>query len=166
MRGQINPGEAAVGPMRARKALLIEKTFVRTFESCAEAFLEDKEKNEDPSTDSGQRNTLQSYVYPFIGKLGVDEIELPHVLARFNQFGTAKQRLPYVCVAVSRQFSIGLIRQYKKENVARWKGHLDKVLAAPGRNPEGQHHKSIPYGEIADFVSELKLRQGMAQKSF
>ena len=168
MRGQINAGEAPVGSMRARKALLIEKTFVRTFESCAEAFLEDKEKEwKNPKHRQQWRNTLQSYVYPFIGKLDVDEIELPHVLACLEPIWHSKTETAVrVRGRIETVLDWAQVRKYrKKENVARWKGHLDKVLATPSKIQKVEHHKSIPYGEIADFVSKLKLRQGMAAKA-
>lgn len=168
MRGLINAGEVPVGSMRMRKAFLIEKSFIRTFESCAEAFLQDKEKEwKNPKHRQQWRNTLQSYVYPHIGGLPVDEIDLPHVLACLEPIWHSKTETAVrVRGRIETVLDWAQVRKYRtKENVARWKGHLDKVLAAPSKIQRVEHHKSIPYEEVAEFVSNLRNRQGLAAKA-
>lgn len=168
MRGQINAGEVPVGSMRTRKALLIEKTFIRTFESCAEAFLQDKEKEwKNPKHRQQWRNTLQSYVYPHIGGLGVDEVDLPHVLACLEPIWHSKTETAVrVRGRIETVLGWAQVRKYRtKENVARWKGHLDKVLPAPSKIQKVEHHRSIPYEDVADFVIKLQQRQGIAVKA-
>lgn len=165
MRAQINLGEVPVGVMRARKAVLAEKTFVRTFESCAEAYVQDKEREWKNSKHRQQwRNTLQSYVYPHIGSLSVNEIDLPHVLACLEPIWHNKtETAARLRGRIESILDWAQVRKYRtKENVARWKGCLDKVLPAPTKIQKVEHHKSVPYQELADFVSKLKLRQGMA----
>jgi integrase len=45
-------------------------------------------------------------------------------------------------------------------NPARWRGHLDKLLAK--RATLVQHHKAMPYEEVAAFFVDLRKRGGMA----
>ena len=42
-----------------------------------------------------------------------------------------------------------------KANVARWKGHLDKLLAKRTRLSRG-HHKAMPFVEVPEFVAKLR----------
>jgi integrase len=43
------------------------------------------------------------------------------------------------------------------ENPARWKGHLDAVLAKRGKLDRG-HHSALPYQEIAALLAKLRTR--------
>jgi integrase len=42
-----------------------------------------------------------------------------------------------------------------KANVARWKNHLDALLAKRTRLSRG-HHKAMPFAEVPDFVAKLR----------
>ncbi len=168
MRAQINAGEVPVGIRRARKALLVEKTFVRTFESCAEAYLQDKEKEwKNPKHRQQWRSTLSTYVYPQIGQMGVDDIDLQHVLACLEPIWQSKtETATRVRGRIELILDWATVRKYRtKDNVARWKGHLDKVLAAPSKIQKVVHHKRVPYDEISSFYSALKDKKGLAAKA-
>src|ERR1035437_2670589 len=51
------------------------------------------------------------------------------------------------------------------ENPARWKGHLDKMLPAPGKIAKIVHHAALPYGQIGPFMADLRGRNGMAARA-
>ncbi|MGD8913372.1 MAG: site-specific integrase [Candidatus Thiodiazotropha sp.] len=40
-------------------------------------------------------------------------------------------------------------------NPARWKGHLDKLLAKPSRVKKVSHHPAMPYSDVPAFMMEL-----------
>src|SRR5271166_119658 len=42
-----------------------------------------------------------------------------------------------------------------KANVARWRGHLDRLLATRTRLSRG-HHKALPFAEVPAFVAKLR----------
>jgi integrase len=50
----------------------------------------------------------------------------------------------------------------KGENPARWKDHLDNLLAAPGKVRAVKHQSSLPYASMPAFMAELRGRSGMA----
>lgn len=132
-----NAGEAPVGSRCARKALLIEKTFVRTLRVVLKHFLKTRKRMEEPQAPTAVAQYLAKLRLPLHWKLGVDEIELPHVLACLEPIWHSKQRLPYVVRGrnIETVLDWGSSTQVqKKENVARWKGHLDKVLATLARS--------------------------------
>ena len=50
------------------------------------------------------------------------------------------------------------------ENPARWRGHLDLLLP---RRPKATkaHHAALPFGEIADFMDDLRRREALAARA-
>jgi integrase len=51
------------------------------------------------------------------------------------------------------------------ENPARWKGHLDKLLPAPGKVKTVKHHPAMPYTEVASFMTELNARASTSARA-
>ena len=47
------------------------------------------------------------------------------------------------------------------DNPARWRGHLDHLLAARQRLSRG-HHAALPYVDVPAFVADLRSRQAVA----
>jgi hypothetical protein len=46
----------------------------------------------------------------------------------------------------------------KGENPARWRGHLDKLLAAKSKLARVKHHDAVPYAELPTFMADLHRR--------
>jgi integrase len=51
------------------------------------------------------------------------------------------------------------------ENPARWRGHLDNLLPASTDVRRVEHHAALPYGEIADFMTALRAREGTSARA-
>jgi integrase len=57
-------------------------------------------------------------------------------------------------------------RKYRSsENPARWKGHLQSLLAAPAKLKNVQHRPALPYQEMASFMSILASKESLAAKA-
>ena len=52
------------------------------------------------------------------------------------------------------------------DNPARWRGHLDNLLARRSKVRAVEHHAALPYSEMPAFMAELRARQGMAALAF
>ena len=168
MRAQVNAGDVPVGPSRLRRAVLEEKMFVQTFESCAQSFLKDKEYEWKNAKHRQQwTNTLETYVYPYIGKMAVDDIELPHVLACLEPIWREKTETAVrLRGRIEAILDWATVRKYRsKENAARWKGVLDKILPAPKKIQKTIHHKALPLDEMPAFFAQLHARKGLAAKA-
>jgi integrase len=50
------------------------------------------------------------------------------------------------------------------DNPARWKGHLDKILAKPGKLAKIEHHPALPYLDMAQFMVDLREKEGVAAR--
>ena len=52
--------------------------------------------------------------------------------------------------------------EFKGENPARWKGHLDNLLPAPSKVRKVRNHPALPYRQLPAFTRELRERDGTA----
>jgi integrase len=52
--------------------------------------------------------------------------------------------------------------EFKGENPARWKGHLDNLLPAPSKVRKVRNHPALPYRQMPAFTRELRQRDGTA----
>ena len=50
-------------------------------------------------------------------------------------------------------------------NPARWKGHLDQVLPAPGDVARIDHHRALPYARVPELMAKLATHQGSAARA-
>lgn len=54
-------------------------------------------------------------------------------------------------------------RNYRSgDNPARWKGLLDKLLAAPSRVKVVEHHRAILIDDCPAFVARLRMQEGVS----
>jgi integrase len=52
--------------------------------------------------------------------------------------------------------------EFKGENPARWKGHLDNLLPATSKVRKVRNHPALPYRQLPNFMSKLRERHGAA----
>jgi integrase len=58
------------------------------------------------------------------------------------------------------------VRGHRKgDNPARWKGHLDKLLPAPGKITKVEHHTALPIDAVGAFMQDLRKREGVAARA-
>jgi integrase len=105
-------------------------------------------------------NTMETYVYPKIGNKQIIDITLSDVLRILSPIWLTKTetasrvRGRIECILDSA----AVLEQIEKRNPARWKGNLDKVLAAPEKIQKVKHHPSLDYVNLPEFMRELRLK--------
>jgi hypothetical protein len=52
--------------------------------------------------------------------------------------------------------------EFKGENPARWKGHLDNLLPATSKVRKVRNHPALPYQQLPALMRELRERDGVA----
>ena len=58
------------------------------------------------------------------------------------------------------------VRKYRTgDNPARWKGHLDKLLPAPGKIQKVEHYRALPVAKMVEFMNALRRREGLAARA-
>ena len=165
IRRGIDPIEAA---KEARAALMVTPTVGYTFRAAAEAYIASHEASwRNPKHRDQWTATLKNYAYPVMGKLDVAAIELPHVMRVLEPIWirkteTAKRlrgRIEMVLDwAGARGFRSG-------PNPARWRGHLDKLLAKPSKVHRITHHRALPIGDMKPFMTQLRAADGTGARA-
>lgn len=158
-----------IDPIDARKdaqrALLASRGAEITFEKAAHAFINAKSPEWKNAKHIGQwEATLQTYAFPIIGKLRVNEIALAHVMSILEPIWTEKtETAKRLRGRLESILDWATVRGYRTgENPARWKGHLDKLLASPKKVAKVKHHPAILVGEIGTFMADLRTRDGVS----
>jgi integrase len=139
-----------------------------TFEQAARSYIAAHETGWRNAKHAQQwRITPASYAYPAIGGIMVRNVELAHVLAVLEpiwaektetatrQRGRIEQVLDW---AMARGYRDGL-------NPARWRSHLDKLLARPSKVAGVEHHAALLFIEIGDFMLRLRGAKGMGARA-
>lgn len=165
IRRGIDPIEAA---KEAREALKVTPAVAYTFRAAAEAYIAAHEASWKNAKHRDQWTaTLKNYAYPVMGKLDVAVIDLPHVMRVLEPIWikkteTAKRlrgRIEMVLDwAGARGFRSG-------PNPARWRGHLDKLLAKPSKVHRITHHRALPIDEISGFMTRLRGAEGVGARA-
>lgn len=112
-------------------------------------------------------NSLETYAYPIIGKMNLREIELPHILKILEPIWETKtETATRLRGRIEQVLDWGTVRGYRDGlNPARWRGHLDKLLAKPKKLAKVKHHAALPWGEIGSFMVKLRDAHGMGARA-
>ena len=158
-----------IGKRQARRsAMASERQAALTFAQCAAAFIAVKE-NEWKNAKHGEqwRTTLATYADPVIGKMLVRDVQQAHILKILEPIWTTKtetaSRLRGRIENVLDYASARGCRQ--GDNPARWRGHLDKILATPSKVAKVEHHTALDYGHIGAFMVELRRQFSMGARA-
>jgi integrase len=154
-----------VDPLRARKDALAAEAQQKTFKECAEAFIESHRSSWKNAKHASQwTNTLTQYAYPVIGDLPVEEIELKHLSDILLPIWTTKNETANrVRGRIEQVLDWAAVKHLRpRDNPARWRGTLDKVLAKRSAVHEIKHHGAVPHEKINAFVARLRESSGMA----
>jgi integrase len=138
-----------------------------TFKQCAESYINAHKAGwKNPKHLQQWQNTLTQYAFPLLGDLDVKTIDTalitkclePIWLTKNETAGRVRGRIESILDwATARKFRTG-------ENPARWRGHLDKLLAKPSKIQQTEHHSALPYAEINGFIQQLRTHDGIAAK--
>ena len=152
----------------------------KTFKECAEAYMDahsavytsDKHRKQWSST-------LQTYAYPIIGNMLVEDISMRNILDVLTQDVKSEtgeklgdlwrlktptaQRLQGRLKTV---FDYCIVNEYRKGiNPASWDGFLDTQLPSPSKIQTKSHHPAVPYANVGDFMIQLRKNKSISAKA-
>jgi integrase len=163
---------AGSDPLEIRKAGQLEDALERakavTFDNCASSYIAAHRGSWKNAKHAAQwESTILAYASPIIGALPVAAIDTALVVKVLQPIWQEKTetatrlrgRIESILdwATVSR-FRVG-------ENPARWRGHLDHLLADPNRVARVVHHAALPWQEIGTFMVDLRQRDGIAARA-
>lgn len=134
-----------------------------TFDACARAFIKAHRTSWRNEKHARQwEATLATYASPTCGQLPVDEIDTAIVVRILEPIWTEKtETAKRLRGRIEAILDWATVSKYRSgDNPARWKGHLDYLLADPGRIAPVEHHPALPWKEAPAFMAQLRLHKG------
>lgn len=170
-REAIEKGVDPIEERRASKAALLAQTRgLVTFKRAALDHIAAHESSWKNQKHRQQwRSTLEEYAFPTMGELSVQDIETAHVLSVLrpiwrDRTETASRLRGRIEQVLDGARAAGAIKG-AWENPARWRGHLDKLLAAKGKIARPAHFAALPMGELPGFMERLRAAEGIGARA-
>ena len=159
-RQGIDPIEAERAA-RTQKRLQAAKTV--TFQECADGYFAAHSTAWKPKHAALWRNSMDIHAMPTLGSLPVREIGTANVLSVLTPIWTKKtETASKLRARIEAVLDYATAAEHRSgDNPARWRGHLDKLLAAPGKVKPVEHRTAMPYAEIPEFMAQLHAREGI-----
>jgi integrase len=165
VRGGIDPIETQ---RSIRAQLRLDAANRVTFQECADKYIASHREGWRNARHAQQWEvTLATYVAPVMGNLPVQKIDLPLVLKVLEPIWTSKpETAKRVRGRIEHILDFARARGYRDgENPARWKGHLDHMLAKTSKLKNVRHHPALPYAELPVLMNDLRSRQGISARA-
>ena len=169
VRAKIAAGVNPIDEARAtRSALQAAVAAAWTFDQCAAACITDKTPGWKNAKHAAQWTaTLETYASPVIGRLLARDIEMSHVRDVLKLIWTTKtETATRVRARIEAVLDWATVHGYRQGlNPARWKGHLDAVLAPASKVAKVVHHAALPADAVGAFMRDLRAADGMGARA-
>lgn len=161
----IDPIEEQAG-RRQQRALKAASAL--TFQECALKLIEAKRPSWRNTKHAEQwERSLATHAFPRLGNLPVTEINTDLVLKVLEPIwlkmnptaARLRERIEAVLDAAKAR------GQRQGENPARWRGHLENLLAKPSKIQRVIHHPALPYSDINGFMTDLCQQEALAARA-
>lgn len=167
-RHPLSPNDPLAARQQARIAERTSQARRMTFKACAERYIEaHRAEWKNPKHAQQWENTLARYAFPVIGDLPVADVDEALILQVLMPIWETKtETATRVRGRIESVLDWATFNKFRQgDNPARWKGHLDNSLSNPNKVAKVQHHSAMPYRRIAEFMAELRQREGMAARA-
>lgn len=152
----------------AAAARALEQARAMTFEQCAEAYIDAHRHGWRNEKHAAQwTSTLATYCGPVFGHLPVASVDTALVLKVLSPIWTEKtETASRLRGRIESVLGWATTSGYRTgDNPARWRGHLENLLAAPEKVRKVEHHPALPWQQIGAFMAVLKAREGIAARA-
>lgn len=153
----------------------LAKARLMTFDQCASAYIEAHRAGWKNAKHADQwTNTIATYASPIIGSLPVEQVDTRLVVKVLTQPDDNGQQFWRVKNETASRLR-GRIESIlgwattsgfrTGDNPARWRGHLENLLATISRVERIKNHPSLAWVQMGAFVHDLRLRDGVAARA-
>lgn len=161
-----------LNPMIVKKqkllAVALEHAKMMTFDQCAAAYIEAHKASWKNAKHIGQwTNTLATYASPVFGQQSVANVDTALIMKCLSPIWQSKtETASRLRGRIESVLGWATTSGYRTgENPARWKGHLENLLATIGKSSRTKNLPSLPWQRIGEFMLALKARHGVASKA-
>jgi len=159
-------------PLDARLATKVadalERAKMLTFDQCAAAYIAVHRAGWKNAKHAAQwESTIATYAGPVIGALPVSEIDTALVVKVLTPIWHAKtETATRLRGRIESILDWATVSKFRTgENPARWRGHLDNLLAAPAKIAKVDHHPALPWAEMSEFMAQLRRAEGYGARA-
>lgn len=146
----------------------LESARMMTFNQCADAYIAAHIASWKNAKHASQwSNTLATYASPVFGELPIAEINTALVVKCLSAIWQSKnETASRLRGRIESILGWATTSGYRTgENPARWKGHLDNLLANISKVSRSKHHPSLPWQHIGKFIMAIKARDGVSARA-
>jgi integrase len=168
-RQLILDGKDPIEQKRAAKLTdALERARMMTFDQCAAAYIDAHRAGWKNAKHASQwENTLATYASPVIGSLPVAMVDTALIVKVLNPIWQTKtETATRLRGRIESILDWAAVSKYRQgDNPARWRGHLENLLADPNRTRRVKHHPALPWQKMGAFMADLRKQQGTAAKA-
>ena len=114
------------------------------------------------------KRSLDLYVHPVIGKVGIADVAVPHVLKVVEpHWSRIPETMRRVLGRLEEVIDFARIAGLRRDdsNPAKWSGGLDAVLPPPSKMKPTEHHAAMHYRDVPGFMAKLQAETGVAARA-
>ena len=152
---------------RKTQALLATASTV-TFQEAAERYIAAHALElAQPEAPAQWPATLATYVYPVIGALPVQAVDVGLVMRILEPIWLTKpETASRVRGRIETVLDWATARGYRTgDNPARWRGHLDQLLPRKTKVHKVRHQPAMPYADVPAFMARLRAHDSISARA-
>ncbi|MBB4287914.1 tyrosine-type recombinase/integrase [Roseospira goensis] len=141
---------------------------VHTVRAAAEALLAVRRPGwSSPKSAQAWEATLGRYVYPVIGDLDVAAVDTEAVLRVLTPlWAEVPETASRVRGRLEAILDYARVREWRGgDNPARWRGHLDHLLARPHDLAPVRHHRAVPWRAMPAVWQQVRAADGLGARA-
>ena len=162
--------QKGIDPIQEKKnsksKLIAERAKSKTFVECAELYLKGQTFS---NVKHGKqwKTTLETYAYPYIGSMLVNEIGIANIREVLDPIWNIKpETASRVQGRIKTVIDFAIVNEYREKiNPAIWKGYLDTIYKAPKKIKPVKNMDSLPYSKVYDFLQALRTHNCFSAKA-
>ncbi len=139
----------------------------KTFGECTESYIASHMSGwKNKKTGPQWRSSLQTYAYPIIGKLSIQDVTTALVIEVLEPiWHTKNETASRVRGRIETIWNSAKTLGYVEgQNPAAWRGHLGNLLPSRTSVQKVRHHPALDYRKMGEFMAELRNRETHSAK--
>lgn len=152
----------------SRTSDAMRKSRLKTFDQCASAYISAHRASWKNLKHIAQwESTLANYASPVFGALPVSDVDTDLVVKVLRPIWNVKTETAVrLRGRIESILDWATVSKYRiGDNPARWRGHLENLLADPNKIAPVVNFPALNWREIAAFMHDLRAREGVAARA-